>query len=156
MKRLNKILGIAILVTIALSLMACGKTTDKKNKNITEDEVIKYINELKESSSFETELSEVDENVIINTYKITDTDTSVIKAYVGDGASSEELVLLKGDSTGIKEVVKAYLQDKEDNYSRYMPEEVLKIKNAIFKQYGEYSIICICKDNKTAKRILDK
>jgi hypothetical protein len=25
MKRLNKILGIAILVTIALSLMACGK-----------------------------------------------------------------------------------------------------------------------------------
>lgn len=54
MKRLNKILGIAILVTIALSLMACGKTTDKKNKNITEDEVIKYINELKESSSFET------------------------------------------------------------------------------------------------------
>lgn len=51
MKRLNKILGTAILVTIALSLMACGKTTDKKNKNITEDEVIKYINELKESSS---------------------------------------------------------------------------------------------------------
>ena len=41
MKRLNKILGIAILVTIALSLMACGKTTDKKNKNITEEN-IKY------------------------------------------------------------------------------------------------------------------
>lgn len=156
MKRLNKILGIAILVTIALSLMACGKKTDKKDKNITEDEAIKYINELKESSSFETELSEVDESVIINTYKITDANTSVIKAYVGDGASSEELVLLKGDAAGSKEIVQAYLKDKEDNYSSYMPEEVLKIKNAIFKQYGEYSIICICKDNTTAKSILDK
>ncbi|MDY6327930.1 MAG: DUF4358 domain-containing protein [Lachnospiraceae bacterium] len=156
MKRLKKIFGILMLLAAMLSLMACGKTADKKDKNITEDEAIKYINELKESSSFETELSEVDESVIINTYKITDTDTSVIKAYVGDGASSEELVLLKGDAAGIKEVVKAYLKDKEDNYSSYMPEEVLKIKNAIFKQYGEYSIICICKDNENAKSILDK
>ncbi|MCI5602033.1 MAG: DUF4358 domain-containing protein [Clostridiales bacterium] len=156
MKRLNKILGIAILVTIALSLMACGKKTDKKDKNITEAEAIKYINELKESESFETELSEVDENVIVNTYKITDTNTSVIKAYVGDGASAEELVLLKGDAAGIKTIVQTYLKDKEDNYSSYMPEEVLKIKNAVFKQYGEYSIICICKDNENAKSILGK
>ena len=156
MKRLNKIFGILMLLAATLSLMACGKTTDKEDKSITEDEAVKYINELKESSVFETELSEVDESVIINSYKITDTNTSVIKAYVGDGASSEELVLLKGDAAGIKEVVNTYLKDKEDNYSSYMPEEVLKIKNAIFKQYGEYSIICICKDNKNAKSILDK
>ncbi len=147
----NKKFIAVILFTIAVVCISC--TNDKK-ADITENEAVDYVNSLKEKGSFDAVLSEVDENVVINSYKISDENIRIIKSFMGEGASAEEIVLLKGNADKIEDIVNAYLKQKEESYESYLPKEAVKIHKAVFRQYGEFSIVCISADEKTAKKIL--
>lgn len=142
---------ITILLVVIAMLSGCGK---EKVQSITKESAIKLSSDLLESGKFDSKLSEVNLDVAANLYKINSDKIKVLQAYMGDGASAEEIVVLEGDYESIKKLVETYLDEKEDTYSSYLPLEAEKINNAVCKQFGNYTIVCISADSESAEKIL--
>ena len=162
---ITRILLLIVTINVMLFCVSCGND-DSKNESISEEKAMDIVNKLMESSSFETNLIQVNENVIISSYRIQSSesednkegnkkeDIKVIAGYMGDGTSAEEIVVLKGDKNTIKELTDVYLKNKAESYRDYLPVESDKVDNAVVVQYGDISIICISKDWKLAESII--
>lgn len=167
---LTRILLLIMIVNVLMFCVSCGNNSND-NKTISEEKAIEIVDKLRESSAFESNLVSVSENVIISSYKIPQEKVShednesgseagkkqkieVLAAYMGDGASAEEIVVLKGNKNDIKEITEEYLKSKSESYRDYLPLEADKVDNATLEQYGDISIICISKDSKLAKSII--
>lgn len=148
----RRIVFIYLMMVVVMSLCSCGNG----EKSISEEEAVKIGNELKNSDIFSTGLSSIDGKIVLNSYGITDEDISVLVSYIGDGISPEEITVLKGNKNELKKIIDEYISRKAELYSGYLPEESYKIKNAIFKQYGDISIVCISNNNDKAKKIIEK
>ena len=135
-----------------ISVCACGNN----ERSVSDEEAVSIGEELKNSDIFSTELSDIEGKIVLNSYGITDENVKVLVSYIGDGISAEEITIMKGDKNSLKKVIEEYITKKADIYSGYLPEESSKIKNAIFKQYGDISIVCISNNNDKAKKIIEK
>lgn len=140
-------------VSVMLGCAACGRES-KKSKTISEEQSIDLVNALQDGNLFDDALTQVEENVVIQSYRITDSSIKVIVCYMGDGASAEEITVLKGDKQQIKELTEEYLKNKADSYRDYLPAEADKVENAVVKQYGDVTILCISRDSKAAEKLL--
>lgn len=150
---MRKLTVLFIIVQMMLCLAACGSDGSKK-ETISEEKAMKLVESIKNTDAFDSKLMQVDNNVIAQSYKISDDNIQVLLGYMGDGVSAEEITVLKGDSKDIKELTEAYIQEKSSSYKDYLPVESEKVDNAIVKQYGNITIICVCKDSKVIEDIL--
>ena len=81
-----------------------------------------------------------------------------VVAYVGTGATSEELLILTAaDEEGAEDCLAAlqtHLEDRKVLYASYLPEESYKLENAYLSQEGRYVILCVAADNDKAAEII--
>lgn len=57
-------------------------------------------------------------------------------------------------ATAMKPSLQAYLDEMIHEYERYAPEQVDKLKNAVLQTAGNYAVMCITPDDKTAKAVI--
>ena len=79
-------------------------------------------------------------------------------AYVGTGATSEELLILTAaDEAGAETCLTAlqtHLEERKALYASYLPEEAYKLENAYLAQEGQYVILCVAADSAAAEEII--
>ena len=79
-------------------------------------------------------------------------------AYVGTGATSEELLIVKSaDETAAETclaTLQSHLEDRKALYASYLPEESFKLENAYLAQEGQYVILCVAADSDKAAEII--
>lgn len=137
------------------SFWGCGDK--EQSKEIGEDKLLTMMDKLTACDGFESNLEKVEENIVLNSYKISSRDISVLAGYIGEGASAEEITLFKCSETDkVIELTRQYLKEKEENYQGYLPKEAEKIGKAIVKEYKGYVLVCIANDEKTVNDIIEK
>ena len=79
-------------------------------------------------------------------------------AYKSDGSiACEVAVIACKDASGTEDAekkFKAHVESQIELYESYNPEEVEKLKNAVIKSAGKYSVLCVCDDSGKAESIL--
>ena len=82
-----------------------------------------------------------------------------ILAYLGTGATAEELLIVTAAGEEAAEDCLALLQDHLDErrelYAGYLPGEVYKLENACLERFGRYVILCVAADFETAGALID-
>ena len=135
------LVGILFIITIVFAIMNNNKDENKKI------DIQKLAEELISAPIFEDNLSEIDKE-------------SAMKSYKGTGDTAEEILIRelnnKTDRETTKEIITTEIEDRKVNYQNYLPKEVSKLENYNLEMVGNYIILCISNDYDTAKEIIDK
>ena len=78
--------------------------------------------------------------------------------YIGSGYFADEAVLVtvesEADTDAVLTLMEEHLQERRQEFSNYLPEEVSKIDNAVLWHQGTTVILCITADTDTVDAIL--
>lgn len=145
---------IALIVIVGVGIIFLNKN----NKNIqinTKDLASKII----EAGVFEDELVEVNSEMIMSDYNFTADEVEEFVSYQGSGATSEEIVILKvkekSNLNNIKNKIEDRLEERKEAFESYLPEEVGKIDNKVFRVEGNYVILCISNDTNKVNTLIN-
>ena len=80
--------------------------------------------------------------------------------YMGSGSTAEEVgVFTAGDSETAKDTlnsVQDYLDDQQESFEDYKPEEAKRVGSAVLEQKGNYVILCVSGDSDTARKVIEE
>lgn len=145
---------IALIVIVGVGIIFLNKN----NKNIqinTKDLASKII----EAGVFEDELVEANSEMIMSDYNFTTDEVEEFVSYQGSGATSEEIVILKvkekSNLNNIKNKIEDRLEERKEAFESYLPEEVGKIDNKVFRVEGNYVILCISNDTNKVNTLIN-
>ncbi len=156
-RRLSKkyIAVIGIIVLAAMLISACGKKETKKD--IKPETIDKMVNELLKQKPFEASMQKVNENTVMNAYQINDQNIEVVNAYLGDGASTEEITVFKTtENKTMNKRIHDYVENRKESFAGYLPEQAELLNHIIIKQYKNYTVVCVAKDYDKAESIIKK
>ena len=153
-KKIFIFIVIALIVIVGVGIIFLNKN----NKNIqinTKDLASKII----EAGVFEDELVEVNSEMIMSDYNFTADEVEEFVSYQGSGATSEEIVILKlkekSNLNNIKNKIEDRLEERKEAFESYLPEEVGKIDNKVFRVEGNYVILCISNDTNKVNTLIN-
>ncbi len=105
---------------------------------------------LKTNGDFADLLEKTDKEIAIKEYELDENLIKYVVMYRGSGASAEEILIVEAKEQNyvnkIEENIEKNVQEKEEAFANYLPDEVNKIKEKILKIKGNYVILCISKD----------
>ena len=147
---------LAILLSVSMLFVACGKS-DKQKESITElDALTKEIASL---DAFDDKISPLEKDSAILVFGLDEEDIKDISCYMNTSATPEMIVAIavNGDIDDVKADLEEYFESERDSFADYVPEEVVKVQNAILEQKdGNIIVACISRDSEQVKNILDK
>ena len=157
MKKKIVIIGIILIIII---IGVCIKFVfSDTNTEITLD-MPKLAEELINAQIFEDQLNEVDKESIIKKYNLNAEKIKNVDAYVGTGATAEEILIMelldKKDISETKKIMETQIEERKLDFQDYLPKEVFKLKNYILESKGNYIVLCISNDSDKAKEIINK
>lgn len=157
MKKKIVIIGIILIIII---IGVCIKFIfSDTNTEITLD-MPKLAEELINAQIFEDQLNEVDKESIIKKYNLNAEKIKNVDAYVGTGATAEEILIMelldKKDISETKKIMETQIEERKLDFQDYLPKEVFKLKNYILESKGNYIVLCISNDSDKAKEIINK
>lgn len=134
----------------AVFLTGCGGQTADAGK-IADD--------LKASLTFQDEMMEIEKEVLANYYRVSDEDIEAFKVYKSaTGATAEEIAVFtaaSGKLDTVKEAVEMRVEDLGISFEDYVPEEMVKINNAVVVTSGNTVALVVADDSAAAKSKLD-
>lgn len=159
MRKFRKITALMLaLVMAALLLTACGGGSGKGG-DVSVD-VAALADELNKDTVTTDTLSETKESMLASIYYFEDGQVTESKAYMSSGATADEVAVVKcKDAAATKDVETLFnnrVKAQSDLYSTYKPEESDKLKDAIIKSAGQYTVLVVCDDYDKANEILKK
>ncbi len=157
MKKKIVIIGIILIIII---IGVCIKFIfSDTNTEITLD-MPKLAEELINAQIFEDQLNEVDKESIIKKYNLNAEKIKNVDAYVGTGATAEEILIMelldKKDISATKKIMETQIEERKLDFQDYLPKEVFKLENYILESKGNYIVLCISNDSDKAKEIINK
>lgn len=157
MKKKIVIIGIILIIII---IGVCIKFVfSDTNTEITLD-MPKLAEELINAQIFEDQLNEVDKESIIKKYNLNAEKIKNVDAYVGTGATAEEILIMelldKEDISETKKIMETQIEERKLDFQDYLPKEVFKLENYILESKGNYIVLCISNDSDKAKEIINK
>lgn len=157
MKKKIVIIGIILIIII---IGVCIKFVfSDTNIEITLD-MPKLAEELINAQIFEDQLNEVDKESIIKKYNLNAEKIKNVDAYVGTGATAEEILIMelldKKDISETKKIMETQIEERKLDFQDYLPKEVFKLENYILESKGNYIVLCISNDSDKAKEIINK
>ena len=76
------------------------------------------------------------------------------------GVSAEEVTIFQcADEDRAAEVLslaETRLSDRHESYADYMPEEAVKLENAVVRQSGKTVVVCVCGDAAAAAQAVEE
>ena len=152
---MKKFVFLLLSLVFLTALCACGGSapqTDFAPSDLTA--------ELLDSSYFTDLLSEMDLDVALELYGIDASQVDSCSVYLGTGATAEEIAVFKAKDADSAKAIADALKDRVSSqiaaYENYVPAEVPKLKSAILRSSGVYSIYVTAADAKAAGEIIDK
>jgi hypothetical protein len=130
-----------IILIIMMLFVISGCSTEVKDVDYTLD-INTFYQECLTQDFFDEPLNEVLNSNLDNIFG----EIEFVEAKVGTntGANANMLAIFKTDDLkSLEKIVGYYLEDTEQKYESYQPEEVLKIKNATIAIKGSYLILII-------------
>ncbi|MDO5291492.1 MAG: DUF4358 domain-containing protein [bacterium] len=175
MKKNSKGCIIAVLAMgmMAVSMIGCN-SKQTENPSASENEITaqtnapklaaidvdKLADKIAKCGGFKDELSVLDTELFEAQYSQVDMDTVVKEcAYVGTGATTEQIVVVEAKDTESAQKVKAALQSKIDDDIKanqdYKPEEVAKLKAPVLEVKEQYVIMVIANDKDKVEAVIE-
>ncbi len=135
-----------------------AKTEEPQTSNI---DVTSLAKELFESGDYKDEMSELEDDMFDVVFQTVDLQmVSAKAAYVGSGASAEQIVVVEAkDEASANQIKEALSQKLEDDISQnedYLPQEISKLKNPVLVVNGKYVILCVSNANDKIEQVLLK
>lgn len=159
MKKIRKITALLLAaVCAAFLLTACGKSGGS-SKEVSVD-VAALADELNKDTVTTDTLSETKSDMLSSIYFFEDGQITESKAYMSSGATADEIAVVKckdADTTGdVEKLFQTRVKNQSDLYATYKAEESDKLKGAIVKSAGAYTVLVVCDDYDKANEILKK
>ena len=167
----KRFFGVFICSLAAIGLVSCagsgGKDSTPSPSIATEKpvnlniDVAELAKEMFESGDYTDELSQLEDDMFDAVFQTVDLQMLTSKvAYVGSGASAEQIVVAEAkDEASANKVKEALSQKVKDDISQnedYLPQEVNKLENPVLVVDGKYVILCVSNDNDKIEQILLK
>lgn len=158
MKRLRKITAVVLAaVCTAVLLTACGGGNSDKSKEV---DVAALADELNKDTVTTDQLTETSSDMLASIYFFEDGQVSESKAYMSSGNTADEICVVKCRDEATTDAVEKLFQTRADNqanlYATYKAEESDKIKKAVIKSSGVYTVFVVCDDYDKADEILSE
>ena len=105
-------------------------------------------------------LTETSSDMLSSIYFFKDGQVTESKAYMSSGSTADEICVVKcrDDATtdDVEKLFQSRVQKQSDLYATYKAEESDKLKKAIIKSTGSYTVLVVCDDYDKANEILSK
>ncbi len=129
-----------------ISLAACAKQPSGKQPAAAD--VVKAV---ADQMTFKDNMMTLEENVVFNFYNINPDKLADKSCYVSSsGATAEEVSVFKvkdaADIQLVKDAIAERIEDKKIAFENYVPEEMVKINNAVTYVNGSYVIVAFADD----------
>lgn len=155
-----KKIGMAIIcAALAIGVMSgCGKKeAPQEELNLPE-----IAQNLQTDLTFKDSLNQLDDTSMGNFYP--SVDLNKVEEYViyvsGSGSTAEEIALFEvkapEDTSMIKSAIEERVTDQTISFQDYVPEEMVKIENAVVKASGNYVFAVLCDDYDKAGKLLSE
>ena len=156
MKRISLIIIIALIIIVCIFLAI----NFNNKQNIIEIDIEELGKKISESGVFQDEIAKVDKEIVYKAYGFNDNLIKEIVSYQGSGATSEEILILqvneKENLNEVKEMINNRIEERKEIFVSYLPKEVYKLENNIFRVYNNYIIMCISNDNEKVDEIVNQ
>lgn len=156
MKRISLIIIIALIIIVCIFLVI----NFNNKQNIIEIDIEELGKKISESGVFQDEIAKVDKEIVYKAYGFNDNLIKEIVSYQGSGATSEEILILqvneKENLNEVKEMINNRIEERKEIFVSYLPKEVYKLENNIFRVYNNYIIMCISNDNEKVDEIINQ
>ncbi len=148
MKKLLIILASLVLIT---SLTACGNSEAADEKSF---DAVAVADSIVEGEYFIDDLQPIEDNVVADIYGIDFETVESSKVYFGTNATPEEVAVFtavdEASAAAIKDLVLQRVSDQITAFRDYMPDQVIKLENAIVLTSENNVILCVADDNDAA------
>ncbi len=141
----KKFISVLALMLFAICLFSCGK----EEAPIKDIDIDKLAEDIFDQEPFTEELVMLDFDDVAQYGQIFGfkSDVEKVYAYVGGGATPEELVIIKAQNDSFAEEVlfslQQYRKDKIALYESYRQSEVPKLEKAVIEKSGSYVVYCV-------------
>lgn len=156
MKKISLIIIIALIIIASIFLAI----NFNNKQNIIEINIEELGKKISESGAFQDEIAKVDKEIVYKAYGFDDNLIKEIVSYQGSGATSEEILILqvneKENLNEVKEMINNRIEERKEIFASYLPKEVYKLENNIFRVYNNYIIMCISNDNEKVDEIINQ
>lgn len=156
MKRISFIIIITLIIIVSIFLVI----NFNNKQNIIEIDIEELGKKISESGVFQDEIAKVDKEIVYKAYGFDDNLIKEIVSYQGSGATSEEILILqvneKENLNEVKERINNRIEERKEIFVSYLPKEVYKLENNIFRVYNNYIIMCISNDNEKVDEIINQ
>jgi uncharacterized protein YxeA len=156
MKKISLIIIIALIIIVSIFLVI----NFNNKQNIIEIDIEELGKKISESGVFQDEIAKVDKEIVYKAYGFNDNLIKEIVSYQGSGATSEEILILqvneKENLNEVKEMINNRIEERKEIFVSYLPKEVYKLENNIFRVYNNYIIMCISNDNEKVNEIINQ
>ena len=156
MKKISLIIIIALIIIVSIFLVI----NFNNKQNIIEIDIEELGKKISESGVFQDEIAKVDKEIVYKAYGFNDNLIKEIVSYQGSGATSEEILILqvneKENLNEVKEMINNRVEERKEIFVSYLPKEVYKLENNIFRVYNNYIIMCIPNDNEKVNEIINQ
>jgi uncharacterized lipoprotein YehR (DUF1307 family) len=155
MKKVLSTLALVLAAILVLSLAGCGSASAKTL------DLTAFADDVLDTVTYDDELIELSDKVAGNYYDLTFDGLEDWKIYVSATSSTtnELAVFSCKDSTALdaaKQSVENRLAKQRDAYELYIPDELLRLDNALIKTSGNYLLFSVSDDNETVESLFDK
>jgi len=155
-QRIRKKGGLTALLVAGMLVMAgCGASDSKKEVSI---DTAVLADSLATGITYEDSLEQISEKEVGIYYELEEGVSSHV--YMGSGSTAEEVAVFEAKDEASaklqKEHVQAHLDEQEESFRDYLPEEVKRIEGAVLEQRGKYVVLCVTKDASAAKEMIEK
>lgn len=145
-----------LVIMLCLTLIGCTK---EKDISINIDELVK---ESLNVAKFKSEMVELDKDILEGLYSTLDLgDVEEFKVYVaGSGANAEELAVFRAsDNKKVEKIYKAVnarLEDLQEGFKDYIPEQYKVAQDGIIKKEGKYVFFMLGENVNSIEEVVEK
>ena len=169
--KVKKVGGSLVCILAVISIVGCGTSgssnptktpvAESKQPVVVTVDVAALAKELFEKGDYSDELTELEDDMFEAVFQTVDIGMLTKKsAYVGSGASAEQLVVAEvkdeANANKVKEALGQKLKDDIDMNQNYLPQEIKKLENPVLVVKGKYVILCVSNDNNKIEQVLLK
>lgn len=153
---MKKIIVSLMIMLLIISSVGCTKD---KDVSINIDSLIK---DSLDVANFKSEMVELDDGILESLYStIKLADVEEFKVYVaGSGANAEEIAAFKvKESKKVEDVynaVSARLEDLQEGFKDYIPEQYKISQDGIVKKEGKYVFLILGENVDSIEKVVDK
>ena len=158
MKKNIRCTAIILVIVLACGILTgCGGGDTKKAADF---DIGVMTDELLDSSAFSDILNPIPSDTAMMLYSLTSDQVAECSVCCSTGATAEEIAVFKATSEDAAQKIEAAMKTRVDNQNQafvnYVPEEIPKLDKAIIVRNGLYVAYVVANDEAAAKAVVEK